>query len=242
MEERMAGSPEQDHLRPAWMSWSSGKDSALALHEARAMTDIEVVGLLTTVNAEAERVAIHGVRRSLLEAQAEALGLPLEVVQLPSPCPNSVYEERMDRALDRAQSAGVEAVVFGDLFLEDVRRYRETTFERRRLDPVFPLWHRPTAEVARTMLALGIKAVVACVDLAQAPGELAGRWFDEALLAELPAGVDPCGENGEFHTVVVDGPGFAAPIDVVIGETVTRDGFVFADVYRRSMDRPRKRA
>jgi uncharacterized protein (TIGR00290 family) len=214
----------------AWMSWSSGKDSALALYETRAMEEVEIVGLLTTVNAEAERVAMHGVRRALLEAQAESLSLPLQVIELPWPCPNQIYEERMTDALERARNLGVEAMVFGDLFLQDIRQYREASLQGTGIFPVFPLWQRPTRAVARHILSLGFKALVVCVDVAQAPREMAGRWYDEALLAELPADVDPCGENGEFHTVVVDGPGFSHAIDVNVGVTVERDGFVFADV------------
>lgn len=212
------------------MSWSSGKDSTLALHEIRSAGEVEVVGLLTTVNTVAERVAMHGVRRDLLEAQAEALGLPLHVVELPWPCPNGVYEEQMAKAIAEAREAGVEIVGFGDLFLEDIRRYREEALAGSGLEPLFPLWLRPTDAVARGILAAGVSAVVTCVDLAQAPGELAGRWYDEAFLADLPPGVDPCGENGEFHTFVVEGPGFAQPIEVTVGEIVERDGFVFADV------------
>lgn len=212
------------------MSWSSGKDSALALHEVRSGGAVEIIGLLTTVNAAAERVAMHGVRRTLLDAQAERLGLPLHVADLPWPCSNDIYEERMAAALGEAREDGVEAMVFGDLFLEDVRRYRETSLADTGITPVFPLWKRPTGEVARTLLDLGFRAVITCVDLAQAPREIVGRWFDGALLADLPGSVDPCGENGEFHTVVVSGPGFARAIDVNVGEIVERDGFSFADV------------
>jgi uncharacterized protein (TIGR00290 family) len=220
------------------MSWSSGKDSTLALSEVRTAGRVEVVGLLTTVNGEAERVAVHGVRRELLEAQADSLGLPLHVVELPWPCPNAVYEDRMASALVQARASTVEVVVFGDLYLEDVRAYRERSLEGTGLRPLFPLWLRPTPAVARQILAGGVRAIVTCVDLSQAPALLAGRWYDEAFLADLPAGVDPCGENGEFHTVVVDGPGFAHPIDVDLGETVERDGFVFTDVIPRG-DRAR---
>ena len=212
------------------MSWSSGKDSAFALHEVRAAGDVEVVGLLTTVNVSFDRVAMHGVRRALLEAQAAALDLPLHIVELPWPCPNEVYEEKMSVAIDVARESGIEAMVFGDLFLEDVRRYRETALEGTGVTPVFPLWRRPTPEVARSLIDLGFRAVVVCVDPAQAPAGLAGRWYDAALLNDLPPEVDPCGENGEFHTVVVDGPQFAFPVDVELGEVVERDGFVFADV------------
>jgi uncharacterized protein (TIGR00290 family) len=212
------------------MSWSSGKDSTLALHTVRATREVDVVGLVTTVNSTAERVAMHGVRRSLLEAQAYALGLPLHVVELPWPCPNEVYEEQMSAAIAVARTSGVAAMVFGDLFLEDIRRYREESLRGTGLTPLFPLWQRPTRAVAQELVTLGVRAVITCVDPKQAPRELAGRWYDGALLANLPPGVDPCGENGEFHTFVVDGPGFARPLDVTVGETVERDGFVFTDV------------
>ena len=212
------------------MSWSSGKDSALALHEARRGGVLDVVGLLTTLNADAGRVAMHGVRRTLLHAQSEMLGLPVHAVELPWPCPNEVYEQRMADALVRAREHGIEAMVFGDLYLEDIRAYREAALEGTGVTPHFPLWQRPTDDLARTIVDVGIKAVVTCVDVAQAPRELAGRWFDEQFLATLPPGVDPCGENGEFHTVVVDGVGFARRIDMEVGVTVERDGFVFADV------------
>ena len=214
----------------AWMSWSSGKDSALALHRTRRAVDVEVVGLLTTVNAEFDRVAMHGVRRALLDAQAAALGLPVHVVELPWPCPNEVYEEKMAAAVTAARNAGIEVMVFGDLFLEDVRRYREQSLDGSGLRPLFPLWGQPTDTVARELLAEGIQAIVTCVDLAQAPGELAGRRYDEMFLAELPPEVDPCGENGEFHTVVVDGPEFSSAIEVTVGVTLERDGFLFTDV------------
>ena len=214
----------------AWISWSSGKDSALALHQVLRAGEVEVAGLLTTVNAEFQRVAMHGVRRELLEAQAAALELPLHVVELPWPCSNESYERLMGAAVANALSAQVEVIVFGDLFLEDVRRYRERMLDGSGLRPLFPLWQRPTAELADELIDSGVEAVVTCVDSAQAPADLAGRWYDRAFLAELPGGVDRCGENGEFHTVVVAGPDFGGPIPVVIGETVERDGFIFTDV------------
>ncbi len=192
--------------------------------------EVEIVGLLTTVNAAAERVSIHGVRRALLDAQADALGLPVEVVALPWPCPNETYEGLMGAAVDRARAAGIDVVVFGDLFLADVRRYRERMLEGSGLGPLFPLWQQPTGELAGRLLAVGVRAVVACVDLGRLPGELAGRWYDESFLADLPPDVDPCGENGEFHTVVVDSPDFARPLAVTVGEIVERDGFAYADV------------
>jgi diphthamide synthase (EF-2-diphthine--ammonia ligase) len=173
---------------------------------------------------------MHAVRRTLLEAQAAALGLPLHVVELPSPCPNQVYEDRMQAAVDAARAAGVTRMVFGDLYLADVREYRERMLAGSGIEPVFPLWLEPTDQLARRMTGSGLKAVLTCVDPAQAPATLVGRWYDDELLDALPPDVDPCGENGEFHTFVVDGPGFGQPLDVVVGDVVERDGFVFADV------------
>lgn len=219
------------HARPkALMSWSSGKDSTFGLHVVQSAGDMEVVGLVTTVNTTAGRVAMHAVRRVLLEAQADALGLPVHVVELPWPCPNEVYEQRMSDIVRAAADAGVAHMVFGDLFLADVRAYREQQLAGTGLSPEFPLWQRPTDVLARDMLNAGIRAVVTCVDPSQAPPALAGRWFDANFLDQLPPGIDPCGENGEFHTFVVDGPGFRYPLDVAVGDVVGRDGFVFADV------------
>jgi uncharacterized protein (TIGR00290 family) len=212
------------------LAWSSGKDSAYALHVLRRDADVEVVGLLTTLNAAADRVAMHAVRRTLLEAQAEAVGLPLHVVHIPSPCPNEVYEQAMAEALTTARAQGIGGVAFGDLFLEDIRRYREERMAGTGLLPLFPLWGRPTRALADEMLASGQKAVLTCVDPRALPAAFAGRAFDGALLADLPASVDPCGENGEFHSFVWDGPAFAHPLPVRVGEVVERDGFVFADV------------
>jgi uncharacterized protein (TIGR00290 family) len=214
----------------AWMSWSSGKDSALALHRARQDPSLDVMGLLCTVNAAADRVAMHAVRRELLLAQADRLGLPVHVVELPWPCPNTEYERLMASALDTAVGEGVSRMVFGDLFLADVRAYRETALAGTGITGAFPLWSEPTAALAEEMIDAGIRAVLTCVDPAQLPAAFAGRAFDRTLLADLPAGVDRCGERGEFHTFVWDGPGFSAPIPVTVGETVTRDGFVFTDV------------
>jgi len=219
------------------MSWSSGKDSALALHVARQELGVDVRALLVTVNADADRVAMHAVRRTLLEAQAERLGLPLRIVEIPSPCPNDVYEARMAAAMAEATEAGVDHVIFGDLFLADIRAYRERMLAGSGIAPLFPLWNRPTDELARSMLAHGIRAVLTCVDPSQLSPAFAGRQFDEALLTDLPRSVDPCGERGEFHTFVYDGPGFSAPIDVNVGEVVERDGFVFCDVRSASVIR-----
>jgi uncharacterized protein (TIGR00290 family) len=212
------------------LSWSSGKDSAWALHELRRAGDVEVVGLLSTLSEPYDRVAMHAVRRSLLDAQARAAGLPLWPVTLPSPCSNEAYEAAMGAALVRARAEGVEAIAFGDLFLEDVRRYREEKLAPTGIHPLFPLWGRPTAALAQEMLAAGVVAHLTCVDPRQIPGALAGRRWDAALLAELPPTADPCGERGEFHTFVSAGPMFAAPLGVRTGEIVERDGFVFADL------------
>ncbi len=214
----------------AWMSWSSGKDSACALAAARRDEDLEVVGLLVTVNGAANRVAMHAVRRELLEAQADRLGLPLHVVEIPSPCPNDVYAEKMSAAMDDARADGVRRVVFGDLYLEDVRDYREQALAGTGVDPVFPLWRRPTGALAREMVADGVQRGADLCRPPSASPSFAGRAFDDALLSGLPAGVDPCGENGEFHTFVWDGPGFSSPIGIQTGDVVERDGFVFCDV------------
>jgi uncharacterized protein (TIGR00290 family) len=212
------------------LAWSSGKDSAFALHVLRGMDDVEVVGLLTTVNDAHDRVAMHAVRRTLLEAQAVAAGLPLLIVRIPHPCPNEVYAAAMGRALEDAKARGIQGVAFGDLFLEDIRRYREEQMAGTGLRLVFPLWGRPTAALAQEMLDAGLRARITCVDPRALPGSFAGREFDRRLLADLPAGVDPCGENGEFHTFAWDGPMFGRPVPVRGGEVVTREGFVFADL------------
>lgn len=211
------------------MSWSSGKDSAFALQVARVQ-GVDVQGLLVTVNADADRVAMHAVRRTLLEAQADRLGLPLHVVEIPSRCPNDLYEQRMAAAITTARSVGIDRIAFGDLFLQDVRAYRERNLAGSGITPMFPLWGRPTGLLARDMLAVGVRAVLTCVDPKVLPSEFSGRAFDETLLADLPEHVDPCGERGEFHTFVWDSPDFSSPIDIELGETVCRDGFVFRDV------------
>jgi len=214
----------------AWMAWSSGKDSAWALHVARQRDDVEIVGLLTTVTDAYSRVSMHGVREDLLIAQAEATNLPLHRVRIPAPCPNEVYEFEMRIALESAARDGVTHVVFGDLFLEDLRAYREAQLARIGMVGVFPLWRRDTTALAREMIDGGLKAHLVCVDPRRMPRHLAGRAFDDALLADLPPDVDPCGENGEFHTFAWDGPMFAQAVTVAVGETVEREGFVFADL------------
>lgn len=212
------------------VSWSSGKDSAWMLQELRRDRRYEVCGLLTTLNESAARVAMHAVRESLLEAQAAALGLPLWKLPLPWPCSNEDYERRMGGAVAQARAAGIEAVAFGDLYLEDIRRYREERLAATGLAPIFPLWGRATRALAEEMIAAGLKAVLSCVDPRQVPREFAGREFDARLLAELPPGADPCGENGEFHTYCHAGPMYAQPIGVRVGETVEREGFVYRDL------------
>ena len=216
-------------MKRVLLSWSSGKDSAWALHLLRQQPDIELVGLLTTLNAEFQRVAMHGTRRSVLEAQAAAAGLPLWIVPLPWPCSNEIYEQRMAEACNRAIAEHIDAIAFGDLFLADVRAYRETQLKPTGLEPLFPLWEIPTAKLAREMIAGGLRAKLACIDTKQLASTFAGRDFDEALLQDLPAETDPCGERGEFHTCVYAGPMFTAPLNIEPGEIVTRDGFVFAD-------------
>lgn len=217
-------------LPRAFISWSSGKDSAYALHEARRMGVADIVGALTTLNEEYGRVAMHGVRESLLDRQIEALGLPALKVMLPNPCSNEIYQERIAQACEQLRSQGVRHLVFGDLFLEDIRAYREKQLAALGVTPLFPLWRRDTAALAREMIASGLVAHLVCVDPRRLGREFAGRQFDLNLLRALPADVDPCGEHGEFHTVVSAGPMFAGPIDVTVGAVVERDGFVFADV------------
>jgi len=202
----------------------------MALEIARCEGAVEVTALLSTVNADAGRVAMHAVRRTLLEAQADRLGLRLVTVEIPSLCSNEIYEARMAEAMGLAGANGVTQVIFGDLFLRDVRAYREDRLDGTGITAVFPLWDRPTDVLAREMLATGLKAVITCVDPRQLSGEFAGRAFDAELLGELPGGVDPCGERGEFHTFVWDGPGFNSPISIETGQIVERDGFVFCDV------------
>jgi uncharacterized protein (TIGR00290 family) len=217
-------------MKRALLSWSSGKDSAWSLYVLRQQAKCEIVGLLTTFNREADRVAMHGVRRVLVEMQAQAAGVPLWCVPLPAPCSNQEYERIMRAVCEDAVREGIEAVAFGDLFLRDIREYREKQLAGTGLQPLFPLWEIPTDELAGTMIAEGLRARLTCVNPALLPGEFAGREFSSELLAELPAGVDPCGENGEFHTCVYAGPMFSRPIPVQGGEVVTRDGFVFADL------------
>jgi uncharacterized protein (TIGR00290 family) len=217
-------------LKNVLLSWSSGKDSAWALHVLSRDPDIRVAALLTTFNHEADRVAMHAVRRSLVKAQAQRTGLPLWEAELPSPCSNEKYEEIMRGVCRRAIAEKIHAVAFGDLFLRDIRAYREQQLAVSGLEPLFPIWGLETAQLARDMIAGGVKAKVTCVDPRKLDRSFAGCDFDSGFLGRLPQGVDPCGENGEFHTFVSDAPGFSRPIAIEAGVIVERDGFVFADL------------
>ncbi len=213
------------------LSWSTGKDSAWALYMLRQQYPGAVAGLLTTVNEAFDRVAMHAVRRTLLHAQSDAVGLPLHAVNIPWPCSNAQYEEAMGTAIASFLQQGFTHVAFGDLFLEDVRRYREDRLAGTGLTPMFPIWKtKSTTELAYEMIAGGLRAYLTCVDPKKLDRSFAGRAFDAALLADLPAGVDPCGESGEFHSFAYDGPMFVHPVDVRVGDVVDRDGFCFADL------------
>ncbi len=212
------------------LSWSSGKDSAWTLRVLRQRRQYEIAGLLTTFNETADRVAMHGVRRELVERQAEATGLPLWNVPLPWPCSNEQYEMLMAETCSRAITAGIEGIAFGDLFLEDVRAYRERQMRNTALQPIFPLWGQPTRDLANAMISSGLRAKLTCVDTQKLDASFVGREFDADLLAALPEGIDPCGENGEFHSFVYAGPMMAVDIPISVGNTVVRDPFVFADL------------
>jgi uncharacterized protein (TIGR00290 family) len=212
------------------LSWSSGKDSAWSLHVLRQRREYEIAGLMTTFNEAADRVAMHAVRRELVEQQVSATGLPLWNVPLPWPCSNEQYELVMAETCARAVEAGIEGIAFGDLFLEDVRTYREKQMRNTGLQPIFPLWGQPTRDLAKQMIASGMRAKLTCVDTQKLDGSFVGREFDEKLLTALPDGVDPCGENGEFHSFVYAGPMLSVDIPVSVGESVVRGQFVFADL------------
>jgi uncharacterized protein (TIGR00290 family) len=216
--------------RRALVSWSSGKDSAWALHVLRQSGEVDVVGLLTTLSADSDRVPMHAVRAELLRAQAAAAGLPLWEVPIPEPCPNAEYEAAMSGVVARARSEGIGAIAFGDLFLEDIRGYRESRLAESGVTPLFPLWKLPTSALARDMLDAGLRAIVTSVDLAQVPRQLCGRAWDAELIASLPSGADPCGENGEFHTFVWAGPMLSAPLDVRPLAVTESAGFAHLDL------------
>jgi uncharacterized protein (TIGR00290 family) len=216
-------------MKRVLISWSSGKDCAWTVHLLRQQSDVEIVGLLTTINSEFDRVAMHGTRRIILESQAAAAGLPLWTIPLPWPCSNEIYEERMAEACRRAVDERVDAVAFGDLFLQDIRAYREAQLKPTGLEPLFPLWEIPTHTLAQQMITSGLRAKVVCVDSRQLDPSLAGHEFDDDFLRDLPPSVDPCGENGEFHSCVYYGPMFSGPLALDSGEVVNRDGFIYAD-------------
>jgi uncharacterized protein (TIGR00290 family) len=218
------------------LSWSSGKDSAWALHLLRQRDDVEVVGLFTTVNAEFQRVAMHAVRLELLKRQAEAVGLPLETLNIPNPCSNLQYESVMKDFVGASQERGIQCMAFGDLFLQDIRAYREANLKDTGITPLFPLWEIPTDRLARQMISEGLRAYITCVDPKKLPAHFAGREFGPSFLDELPDSVDPCGEYGEFHTFAMDGPMFKKPVGVHLGDVVERDGFVFADLRPQEAD------
>jgi len=217
-------------MKRTLLSWSSGKDSAWSLHLLRQQNEHEVVGLLTTFNQAANRVAMHAVRRSLVEAQAKAAGIPLWGVDLPQPCSNNDYERIMKETCESAVQSGIECIAFGDLYLTDIRAYREKQLEKSGLEPIFPVWGMPTRELARAMIKSGVRAKLTCVDPKRLAPEFVGREFNEQILSDLPPDIDPCGENGEFHTFAYAGPMFRHNLSVEVGEIVSRDGFVFADL------------
>lgn len=212
------------------LSWSSGKDSAWSLHVLRQDPDIEVVGLVTTINEEYERVAMHAVRLTLLKYQAEAAGLPLHIIPLPNPCSNKIYESRMNDFIASIKNDGIEYMAFGDLYLEDIRTYRESRLKDTGITPLFPIWGIPTDELANTMVQSGLRAHLTCVDPKKLDPAFAGREYNASLISDLPDSVDPCGENGEFHSFCFAGPMFSKPVDIKVGETVEREGFVFTDL------------
>jgi len=230
-------SVQSSAMKRILLSWSSGKDSAWALHVLKQSGQYEIAGLLTTFNRAANRVAMHAVRRELVEAQAEAAGIPLWPVELPWPCTNVDYEGAMRAACSKALREGLGAVAFGDLFLQDVRAYREKQMRETGLQPLFPIWGLAAAELAWEMIAAGLKAKLTCIDPKVLHASFAGREFDRSLLTELPAEIDPCGERGEFHSFAYAGPMFQREIEVSVGEVVTRDGFVFADLTRAASRR-----
>jgi len=215
---------------PALFCWSGGKDSAMALHAIRKSADVRIASLLTTVTEGYDRISMHGVRRELLERQAESIGLPLRQVFIPPECVNPVYEARMGEAMQQEYARGIRKVVFGDIFLEDLRAYREQNLAKIGMTGLFPLWKSDTRELARRLVAVGFRAVAACVDSRVVDPSFAGRELDESFFRDLPPGVDPCGENGEFHSFVFDGPIFRAPIAFSLGEVVERGPFFFRDL------------
>jgi uncharacterized protein (TIGR00290 family) len=217
-------------MRKTMLSWSSGKDSAWALHVLRQDPDVRVDGLFCTINEAFERVAMHAVRVTLLQMQADSVGLPVQLIPIPYPCSNAEYAKIMNGFVAREKERGVECFAFGDLFLEDIREYRERTLSGTGIEPIFPLWGMDTRTLSTTMLESGLRAQVTCVDPSQLAPEFSGREYDTNFLTDIPPGVDPCGENGEFHSFAFDGPMFVHRINIKVGETTNRDKFVFTDL------------
>jgi len=212
------------------ISWSSGKDSAWALHALRQQEDIEVVGLFCTFNKKYERGAMHAVRNELILRQADSVGLPLELIPIPDPCSDSEYKTIMADFIGEVKTKGIEGIAFGDLFLEEVRNYRENSLAGTGITPLFPLWGIPTNELSKEMVSSGLRAIITCIDLKQLSAEFSGHVYDSTFLAQIPDSIDPCGENGEFHSFAYDGPMFKDKVNICVGETVTRDGFIFTDI------------
>ncbi|MEO2054251.1 MAG: ATP-binding protein [Nitrospira sp.] len=226
--------------KQTWLSWSSGKDSAWTLEILRQMPEITVTGLFTTVNARHQRVAMHAVRLVLLRAQAESVGLPIRLINIPDQCSNVRDEEEMKKVILEAESLGVTHMAFGDLFLQDIRAYCEAQLLKTGIKPLFPLWQIPTRQLSRTMISSGLRAIITCIDPRQLSPSYVGREFNDSFLSDLPETVDPCGERGEFHSFAVDGPMFNRAIEVYPGEIVKRDGFIFADLTPKYSERREK--
>lgn len=218
-------------MKKVLLSWSSGKDSAWALHVLRQQSEIEVVGLFSTYNAEFDRVAMHAVRLELVKNQAKHAGLPIQLIPIPNQCTDEEYAAIMTEFIEQVKEQGIDQIAFGDLYLEDIRNYRIESLQGTGIKPIFPIWGIPTDELAQTMVSSGLRAQITCIDPKQLSPEFAGQEFNATLLEYLPINVDPCGENGEFHSFAFAGPMFEKPVPIVVGETVTRGGFVFTDVF-----------
>lgn len=212
------------------LSWSSGKDSAWALHVLRRQSDMDVVGLFSTVNQEFERVAMHAVRNELLQQQAESVGLPIQVIPIPNPCSHAEYENIMGEFIAQVKEQRMDCIAFGDLYLEDIRKYREEKLDGTGITPTFPLWGKDTEALSKEMVEGGLRAIITCIDPRTMPSAFAGKEYNASFLEQIPAGVDPCGENGEFHSFAFDGPMFKSAVNIRVGETVSRDGFIFTDL------------
>jgi uncharacterized protein (TIGR00290 family) len=222
--------PRDEKKKRTLLSWSTGKDSAWALHILRRQPDIEVGGLFCTINQEFERVAMHAVRIELIHRQAQSVGLPVQLIPIPQPCSNNEYETIMKNFVGQAKQQGIDCFAFGDIFLEDIRKYRETNLANSGIAPIFPLWGMPTGKLSKEMVNSGLRAIITCVDPKHLSADFAGQEYGESFLERIPANIDPCGENGEFHTFTFDGPMFKKPMNIAIGKTISRDGFIFTDL------------